>query len=189
MSELAAPRLAGVRQLCKRAWWAFLIGGLASIAFGVLIIVNPGMGLLVMAMLFAAAVLVDGVVNVVGGVANRDRDGWWLLVLIGVAGVLVGGYALLNPDITIGAFVLMAGLFALLLGVATIMLGWRIRDVSEREWLLYAAGGVSVLFGLLVLFEPLSGAISVIFVIATWAIATGALRVWLALRMRKVATG
>jgi uncharacterized membrane protein HdeD (DUF308 family) len=48
---------------------------------------------------------------------------------------------------------------------------------------------VSVLFGLLVLFEPLSGAISVIFVIATWAIATGALRVWLALRMRKVATG
>jgi uncharacterized membrane protein HdeD (DUF308 family) len=52
--------------LCRRTWWVFLIGGIASVVFGVFAYLQPGIALLVLSMFFATSVLVDGVMNVVG---------------------------------------------------------------------------------------------------------------------------
>src|SRR6476619_4601117 len=93
-------RGADVLALGKRTWWVFLIGGIASIVFGVLAFVSPGIALFVLATFFAAAILVDGVFNLIGAFQNREKDGWWLMLLIGILGIVVGGYALLNPPIS-----------------------------------------------------------------------------------------
>ena len=58
--------------LCKRTWWVFLVGGIASVIFGVLAFINPGIALLVLATFFAAAVLVDGAFIIAGAIQNRD---------------------------------------------------------------------------------------------------------------------
>jgi len=42
------------RALCKRTWWVFLIGGIASVVFGILAFMNPAAALLVLGMFFAA---------------------------------------------------------------------------------------------------------------------------------------
>ena len=34
-----------IRKLCKRTWWVFLIGGLASVGFGILAFANPASGM------------------------------------------------------------------------------------------------------------------------------------------------
>ena len=102
--------------LCRRTWWVFLIGGIASVVFGVLAFARPGLALFVLAIFFAAAILVDGAFNLVGAVQNRDKDGWWLMLLIGLLGVLVGAYALLNPPLSIVAFLLIVAFQAFVLG-------------------------------------------------------------------------
>jgi hypothetical protein len=83
----------------------FLIGGLASLLFGVVAFAKPGIALLVLSMFFAAAILVDGAFSIVGSIQNREKDGWWVMLLIGILGVGVGGYALMNPPISMLAFV------------------------------------------------------------------------------------
>jgi uncharacterized membrane protein HdeD (DUF308 family) len=178
---------ADIRGLCKRSWWVFLIGGIAAVVFGIIAFLNPPAALLVIALFFAAAVLVDGVVNVWGAVTNREKDGWWILLLLGVLGVLVGGYALFNPPVAIGAFVYLVAFMAIFLGVFTLLLGYRIRQTTEREWILYLTGGLSVLFGVLIAFNPFAGSVSVVWMIATWAIVIGALRIAFALKVRKFA--
>jgi uncharacterized membrane protein HdeD (DUF308 family) len=45
---------------------------------------------------------------------------------------------------------------------------------------------LSVLFSLLILFNPEVGGVSVVYVIASWAILVGALRLWFAFRARKL---
>jgi uncharacterized membrane protein HdeD (DUF308 family) len=174
------------RVLCKRTWWVFLVGGIAAVVFGVLAIMQPVTAFLVVSMFFAASVLVDGAFNVVGSVQNREKDGWWIMLLMGVLGVVVGGYALLHPPVSMMAFLYLVALQAILLGVFLIMLGYKVRAATEREWILYLAGALSVLFGILAVVNPLAGTLSVITLIAAWALVTGALKILFAFKIKNL---
>jgi len=185
-SGLAGAISADAMALCKRTWWVFLIGGLASVLFGVLAFVNPGIALFVLAMFFAAAILVDGAFNVVGSISNREKDGWWLMLLIGLLGVGVGGYALLNPPVSMLAFVYLVALQAIVLGVILLTLGYKVRKATSREWILYLTGAMSVLFGIFVVAQPGAGSLTIVYLIASWAIVIGALKLAFALRVRKL---
>jgi len=185
-SGLAGTFGADARALCRRTWWVFLIGGLASLLFGVVAFAKPGIALLVLSMFFAAAILVDGAFNIVGSIQNREKDGWWVMLLIGILGVGVGGYALMNPPISMLAFVYLVALQAILLGVFLIMLGYRVRLATSREWLLYVTGALSILFGILVVARPGAGSLTIVYMIAAWAIVIGALKLAFAFRIRNL---
>jgi uncharacterized membrane protein HdeD (DUF308 family) len=176
----------GACNLCKRVWWTFLIGGIASVAFGILAFFNPGVALFVLGLYLAAYLIVDGGVNVWGAVTNREKDGWWTILLLGLLSVAVGIYALLVPAASMLAIVYMAAFIAMLIGVSSLMLGWRIRKEVSSEWLLYVTGVLSVLFSLLILFRPGVGGTTVVYLIATWAIVIGALRIFFAFHVRKL---
>ena len=172
------------RALCRRAWWVFLVSGLASVAFAVLAFAQPLTAWMVVALFFAAAILVDGVVNVIGAIQHREKDGWWLMLMIVVLGALVGGYALTDPRLGMVAFIYLVAFQAIFLGLLVVALGYKVRAATQREWILYLTGALSVLFGVLILVNPAAGGISVILLIAGWALVTGVLRILFALRMR-----
>ena len=169
-----------VRALCKRTWWVFLLSGIAAVVFGILAFINPGIALAVLALYFAAWVLVDGVVNIVGAIQNRDKDGWIFILLMGILGALVGAYALFNPPVSMVAFLYVVSFMAIFLGVTLIALGRKVREAVEREWLLYLTGALSIVFGILIAVQPASAATSVVWMIATWAIVIGLLRIFFA---------
>ena len=177
---------ADAQVLCKRTWWVFLVGGMASVIFGVLAFVNPGIALLVLAMFFAASVLVDGVSNAIGAVQHREKDGWWVMLLVGILGLVVGGFALFNPPVSILALIYLVAFQAIMLGVFTILLGYKVRQATEREWILYLIGAVSVVFGFLVVLNPGAGGLSIVYLIASWAIAVGALKVFFAFKVKNL---
>jgi uncharacterized membrane protein HdeD (DUF308 family) len=185
-SGLAESVAADASALGRRTWWVFLIGGIASLLFGILAFVNPGIALLVLAMFFVAWILVDGIFNVVGSIQNRDKDGWWIMLLIGLLGIGVGVYALLNPPVGILAFVYLVALEAILLGVLLVALGYKVRKATSREWILYVTGALSILFGILIVTQPAAGSLSIVYIIASWAIVIGALRIAFAFRIRRL---
>lgn len=174
------------RSLCKRTWWTFLIGGIASVLFGIMAFANPGAALFVLATFFAAFVLVDGASNIWGALSNREKDGWWAILLFGILGVLVGGYALINPPVSMAVFVYLVAFLAMFNGAMLIALGWRIRKATTREWMLYTTGVLSMIFGVLILSMPVAGSLTVVYVIASWAIATGILRVIFAFKAKNL---
>jgi len=179
---------ADAQALVKRAWWAFVVGGLAMTLFGLLAFSSPGIALFVLAMFFAASVMVDGVSNIIGSLQNREKDGWWILLLMGLLGAGVGGYALLNPPLSIMAFILIVAFEAMVLGVFLIMLGYKVRQTSSREWVLYLTGALSILFGVLVIANPVTGSRTIVYMIATWSLVIGILKVVFGFKVRKLAT-
>jgi uncharacterized membrane protein HdeD (DUF308 family) len=172
--------------LCQRTWWVFLIGGIAGIIFGVLAFREPLAAWLVVSIFFAAAIMVDGVFNVIGAIRNREKDGWWVMLLIGVLGAVAGGYALLNPIISMKAFLLLVAIEAVLLGMLLLTLGYKVRETAKHEWLLYLAGATSIGFGALIVMWPGVAGVSIIWAIATWAIIIGVLRVVFAFKVRSM---
>ncbi len=177
---------ADAQALCKRTWWVFLIGGIASVVFGVLAFINPGIALLVLGMFFAASILVDGAVNAWGAFQNRDKDGWWAILLIGLAGILIGGYALFNPPVSMMALIFLVAVMAVVIGVSLLVLGFKIRAETEREWMLYVAGGLSLLLGVLMFLNPGLGGMSLVYTIAFWAILVGVLRIVIAFKVKNL---
>lgn len=175
---------ADAQALVKRAWWVFIVGGVAMVVFGVLAFASPGIALFALATFFAASVLVDGVSNIVGSLQNREKDGWWILLLMGLLGAVVGAYALFNPPLSIMAFILIVAFEAILLGAFLVMLGYKVRKTTSREWLLYLTGGLSILFGILVIANPIAGSRTIVYVIATWSLMIGILKVAFGLKVR-----
>lgn len=102
--------------LVRRTWWVFLLSGIASLAFGILALANPGIALFVLAMFFAASILVDGAFHVAGSLGHREKDGWWVMLLIGLLGLAVGGWALMNPPVSMIALVYLVAIQAVVLG-------------------------------------------------------------------------
>jgi uncharacterized membrane protein HdeD (DUF308 family) len=181
------PSLGGnAHALCRRTWWVFLVSGLASLAFGILALASPGIALFVLAMFFAASILVDGAFHVAGSLGHREKDGWWVMLLIGLLGLVVGGWALMNPPVSMMAFVYLVAIQAVLLGVFLLVLGYKVRQATTKEWVLYLAGALSVLAGILIVANPVAGGLSIVYVISAWAIAIGALRILFAFRVRRL---
>ena len=177
---------ADAQALVKRAWWVFVVGGLAMTVFGLLAFSNPGLALFVMATFFAASVLVDGVSNILGALQNRDKDGWWILLLVGLLGAVVGGYALFNPPLSIMAFILIVAFEAMVLGALLVMLGYKVRKATRREWLLYLMGALSILFGILVIANPITASRTIVYMIASWSLVIGVLKVAFGFRVRSL---
>jgi uncharacterized membrane protein HdeD (DUF308 family) len=174
-----------MQKLMKNAWWAMLIGGIASVIFGIMAFAWPKLTLLVLAIFFAASVFVDGVFSIVGAIRNRGEGSWWLVLLFGIVGVVAGGYAMFQPEAAALALLVLVATYAIVSGALLVATGWKLREEIRGEWLLILAGILSVAFGALLIARPGAGLLSLVWLVAAWSVATGALRIAFAFKARR----
>ena len=113
---------------------------------------------------------------------------WWAVSLRGLAGILFGIITFIAPAISLAALVLLFGAYAFADGVLAIVTAIRRRGI-DRWWLLLLEGLVGVAAGVLTLLWPGITALALLYVIAAWALVTGAFEIAAAIRLRKVITG
>jgi uncharacterized membrane protein HdeD (DUF308 family) len=181
------PATTGLRPL-TRSWWLILLRGIASILFGIAAFVWPGLTVLALTLLYGAFAMADGILALgaaVTGSGERSIPTWWLVV-IGLLGIAAGTIAFVWPGLTAFALVIMIGAWAVAIGVMQIIGAIWLRHEIEDEWLLIAAGILSVLFGAAVLLKPGAGALALAWAIGTFAILSGILLVAFALRIKGV---
>ncbi len=168
-----------------RNWWALALRGVFAILFGLMAIVWPGLTLAALILLFGAYALVDGVFAVVHGVSSYgERERWWVTVLEGIAGIIIGIVTFLWPDLTALTLLTIIGVWAIFTGVMEIMGAIQLRQVIEGEWLYILSGIASVVFGALVILFPGAGALSLTWLIGTYALVFGVMFIILAFRLR-----
>lgn len=97
------------------------------------------------------------------------RNWAWVLVR-GILTILFGALAVLWPGITLLALVILFGAYAVVDGVTAIVMG--VRRHSGRGILIFM-GVLGVIAGLIALFWPGISALALLYVIAFWAIVTG----------------
>lgn len=181
-----SPFLRDALAFAKTNWWLFLLGGLLYIVFGVLALARPADALLALSVIFASFVLVDGIFSIVRALGAKGADGRWWVFFAGLVSVLVGLYALLGPISTVLLFVYVIAFQAIFFGIGIFMFGVAICKIVRGEWMLYATGLLSLLFGLLLLWAPGIGGMSVSMMIGAWALLIGILRVVFALQVRRM---
>lgn len=168
-----------------RSWWVFALRGVIAILFAAMAVTWPGLTLLALTALFAAYALLSGIVLIAGAVKNRKADDhWWLLLLLGLVGIVVAAIAVMEPDLTALILVLLIGANALVTGVLDIAVAIRLRRMIHDEWLMILNGVASVVFGVLVFLFPAAGALALVWLISLYALVTGVLLLGVAFRLR-----
>ncbi|MFL5581364.1 MAG: HdeD family acid-resistance protein [Gemmatimonadaceae bacterium] len=114
---------------------------------------------------------------------------WGWVALRGVVAILFGALAIREPGTTLAALVLWFGAYALVDGA--IRIGSSIANRNdEPRWVALLLGGlVGMAAGLATFFWPGLTAVSLLVLIATWAMLAGAAEIVAALRLRQAIDG
>lgn len=116
------------------------------------------------------------------------KRGWWLLILRGVLAVAFGVLAFAQPNITLSALVLLFGAYSLVNGLSTLGVALRAPAGVPGKGTLVLLGLLGAVVGVATFFYPGITALSLLVVIAWWAILTGVFEIAAAIRLRKELT-
>ena len=146
--------------------WGLVMGlrALVMLLAGLYAVIWPGTALFVLVMVGAAVLIVDGVLGVWALTFGGAKTGnFWFDVVRNVLAIVVGVLVLLSPVLstllTVWFFVYLVAIQAILVGVMEIMIAIRERAHYAKIWPIVLSGVLYVLFGIVLLFEPLMGAI------------------------------
>jgi uncharacterized membrane protein HdeD (DUF308 family) len=162
-----------------------MIRGICAIAVGIATAFWPGITLLALVLLFGIFSIVDGVASIVLGVRGEaDGTVWWMMVALGVLAIAAGIIALVWPQITLLALLAIIAASAIVRGVLEIIAAVRLRKVIQGEWLLALSGVLSIIFGGLIIWQPVAGLLAIAILIGAYMFALGVVAVALSLKLR-----
>jgi uncharacterized membrane protein HdeD (DUF308 family) len=128
---LAALIVGGRLASGRRGW--LILEGVVGIAAGVFAFLWPGITALVLLYLIAAWMVVTGVLEIAAAfVLRRELRGEWLLALAGILSMILGVYLAVRPGEGAIAIIWAIGLYAIVFGVALLLLGVRLRRLRNR---------------------------------------------------------
>ena len=103
---------------------------------------------------------------------------------MGVAGIVAGLIIMAYPTVTAIWLIMAIGFYAILSGIFGIVQAIRLRKEIDNEWSMGLFGLASVVFGIIMVAFPGAGAISLIWVIAIYAILIGVFEIIFGFRIR-----
>ena len=101
-------------------------------------------GVLAVAIVLGAWLIVFGHVGIAGAfAARRLLPDWWLLLLLGVAQIPLGVLALAVPGATLAALVTVAGIWAVAIGVMRIVIAFQVKRLPDVDEFAAARNGTA----------------------------------------------
>ena len=167
-------------QVAQQALWSYrrvlLLRGILAIVLGILaLVLSPRITVLVLVFLFGAYAFISGVVSAAMALRYTNEQGWALLLVVGILGIVVGIVAFLWPGITAFVLLFLIAAWAIVTGIIEMVAAFTLPLGTRREWLLGLAGLASVIFGVLLAIWPRVGLVAVVWLIGIYAIVYGIL--------------
>jgi uncharacterized membrane protein HdeD (DUF308 family) len=113
---------------------------------------------------------------------------WWAVALRGLFAMIFGVLAIAWPGPTVAAFVLLFGIYALTDGIFALAAAFA-GGTGQPWWTLVLKAIVSVLAAAITFLMPGITALTLLYIIAFWAIVIGLMEISIAIRLRKEIEG
>jgi len=167
------------------AHWGWLLArGIAAIVFGLLAFALPGLTVLTLALVWGSYAIVDGAFALIYGARGGGKRRW-AYVFVGIIGVIAGLVAFFWPRETAIILVLIIGFWAVAIGIFEIIYAIQYRRAIAHPWAVGLSGLLSAGVGLFFVMFPGAGALSLIWVIAAYAILYGVLMIVAAFHLQR----
>lgn len=158
-------------ELLARSWGIWVVRGIASILFGILTVVWPGVSIAAIVLMFGVYALADGVLLLSFGF--RLPEGKAPYVVRGLLSVAAGLITFMYPALTALSLYILIGAWAITAGAAELAIAFAIRKEASNVVGLVLAGLLSIACGIALLALPLAGVIALIGLVAAYATLNG----------------
>ena len=127
----------GVTQLMVAArvqsWrWLFIIAGIAGVAAGIGTFLWPDITLYVVSILVAWYLIVFGIIHLVDALAGPKLGWWWTGLLLGVAELALGVWAVRSWQRSLLTLMTLVGVWAIVYGVNQIFAAFTLREAGRQ---------------------------------------------------------
>jgi uncharacterized membrane protein HdeD (DUF308 family) len=112
-------------------WWPLVLVGLLGIAAGVLTLKWPGITVLALLLIIAYWSIFRGILEIVAAVRLRhlvQGEGWFILG--GIVSIAFGVLLVIYPGSGLLAVIWLLGIYAVIHGIAGLMLGFRLKSLT-----------------------------------------------------------
>lgn len=115
------------------AWrWLLIVGGVVGVAAGIIAFTWPGVTLYVVSILVAWYLAIFGIVYVLSALAGPQLPWWWTRLLLGIAELVLGVWAVRSWQRSLFTLVTLVGVWAIFYGVEEIFAAFTVRQAGRR---------------------------------------------------------
>jgi len=145
--------------ICNVKWGTFVLIGLLSLIFGILVFFYPGLTAAVLVMLFGVLIIVLAVLTLVIALMSTGESGSpALLLIVAVLGFIVGAGAIVAPQIFAAFLSIIIGIVLFVIGIVNVTIALSEKTYPHR-WMLFFLGLLSIIFAMLIMAYPLYSAV------------------------------
>ena len=167
-------------QLIRKNWWMLVVRGVVAIVFGVSILSFPLIALASLVFLWGAYALIDGVVAVLDGLRGRH----WFVVVEGGISIIACVITFMIPEITVTILLYIIAFRTIAMGTFQIFSALRLRKEIAGEFWIGLSGFISILLGVFLIASPEAGILTLLWLLAFYAISFGVMLIGWGLRIR-----
>jgi uncharacterized membrane protein HdeD (DUF308 family) len=167
-------------------WRTIMLRGLASLAFGILAFVYPGITLAVVVTIFGIYALADGLLGLWGTFSGGGEGRSMGSLITSLAGIAAGLFCLIWRDQAAVYVVLLIGLWYVAAGLLQLVGSLVLRNDVDNAGMLALGGAVGAALGLLIMFYPKDATTAVLWIIASTAVVVGLILLFFGWKLRGV---
>ncbi len=157
-----------------RNWRLSYGNGILAIIFGSVALVFPGITLIGLAYYFAVTILLGGILLIISFLRSRRiLLNWQLMLTEGAIGILIGIIILARPQTAAAFFVVIMGIWAMIIGLIFITSYFRLTLPAILKPFHIFTGILSVIIGIVIILNPFESTRVVVILIGIYVIAYG----------------
>jgi len=163
-----------MKKLLQKRWLLRSLKGLLAIIFGLIALFFPRITLVTLAFYFGIFAILAGLFMTIGAFRIRQHTrNWYLWLIEGIFDILIGLFIVTRPEISVSVFLIIIGLWAIIMGLVLIVSYYRVHKIVFQKRNVLFAGIIALLFGILILWHPFGSGVVITALIGIFAIAYG----------------
>ncbi len=142
-----------------------LIWGIVTILFGLAAIAVPGLSLEVVIRFLGVLLLVDGFINLLIGLINKQKgQSTYIIVPRGTSNLIIGLVLVLFPAFIVSIFVFVIGIILLFAGITQLASQIGGKNLPGISWVIAISSVIAIVAGVIMLFNPFESAKTILVV-------------------------
>jgi uncharacterized membrane protein HdeD (DUF308 family) len=112
--------------------WLFIVVGILALVAGIMTFVWPDITLYIVSVFVAWYLIIFGVMHVIGALAGPKLGWWWTQLLLGIAELVLGVWAVRSWERSLLTLVTLVGIWAIFHGVSQIFGAFSLREAGKQ---------------------------------------------------------
>jgi uncharacterized membrane protein HdeD (DUF308 family) len=169
-------------------WWLPIIIGALFILVGFWTISTPLASYLSLVVIFATFMFVSGIFQLIFSISNRKEiDDWGWHFAGAMFDFVVGAILFLNPGFTMAVLPFVLAFYFMFKGFGTIGFALDLKKYGSDSWgWLFFSGVLSIIFSIMIIFNPLLGGLTIVVYTAFAFFSLGFFYIALAFTLKKI---